>query len=160
MRKSHENQNNCFDDSLCILGLAVSFAAENPNMGTWKLNEPKSMFSPGPPKNTTTIVYEAAGASVKATKDGTSSDGKTVHTAWTGKFAGKDYSVTGSADTDSREYTQVNAHSTTFANKKDGKVTLCGKIVVVADGKSRAATVSGTDSSGKKVTSTAVYDRQ
>ena len=147
----------------CLLpknGLSVSFAAENPNLGTWKLNEAKSMFSPGPPKKTTTIVNEAAGASVKVTTDGTSSDGKTVHTEWTGKFAGKDYSVTGSADTDSREYTQVNAHSTTFANKKDGKVTLSGKIVVVADGKSRAATVSGTDSSGKKVTSTAVYDRQ
>jgi hypothetical protein len=129
-------------------------------MGTWKLNEAKSMFSPGAPKNTTTIIYEAAGASVKATTYGTSSDGKTVHTEWTGKFAGKDYSVTGSADTDSREYTQVNAHSTTFGNKKDGKVTLSGKIVVVADGKSRAATVSGTDSSGKKVTGTAVYERQ
>jgi len=118
------------------------------------------MFSPGPPKKTTTIVNEAAGASVKVTTDGTSSDGKTVHTEWTGKFAGKDYSVTGSADTDSREYTQVNAHSTTFANKKDGKVTLSGKVVVAADGKSRTVTVSGTDAFGKKVTSTAVYDKQ
>ena len=69
-------------------------------------------------KNTTTVVYEAAGDSVKTTTDGTSSDGKTMHTEWTGKFAGKDYPVTGSADTDSREYTKVNAHTTTFANKK------------------------------------------
>jgi hypothetical protein len=43
----------------------------------------------------------------------------------------------------------------TFANKKGGKVTLSGKIVVAADGKSRTVTVSGTDASGK-VTSTAV----
>lgn len=144
---------------LCILTLAVSFAAENPNMGTWKLNEAKSKFSPGATKNTT-VVYEAAGDNVKVTTDGTSGDGKTVHTEWTGKFDGKDYPVTGSADTDSREYTQVNANTTTFANKKDGKVTLSGKIVVAADGKSRTVTVSGTDPSGKKITSTAVYDKQ
>jgi phage gp45-like len=144
---------------LCILTLAVSFAAENPNMGTWKLNEAKSKFSPGATKNTT-VVYEAAGDNVKVTTDGTSGDGKTVHTEWTGKFDGKDYPVTGSADTDSREYTQVNANTTTFANKKDGKVTLSGKIVVAADGKSRTVTVSSTDASGKKATSTAVYDKQ
>jgi len=111
--------------ALSILGVAVSFAAENPNMGTWKLNEAKSKFSPGAFKNTM-VVYEAASDSVKVTTDGTSSDGKTVHTEWTGKFDGKDYPVTGSADTDSREYTQVNANTTTFANKKDGKVTLLG----------------------------------
>jgi hypothetical protein len=35
-----------------------------------------------------------------------------------------------------------------------------GKIVVSADGKGRTVTVSGTDASGKKVTSTAVYDKQ
>ena len=39
--------NNCFDDSLCILGLAVSFAAENPNTGTWKLDEASQCFLPG-----------------------------------------------------------------------------------------------------------------
>ena len=49
-------------------------------MGTWKLNEAKSMLSPVALKNTTTIVYEAAGDSVKATTDGTSSDGKTMQT--------------------------------------------------------------------------------
>ena len=145
--------------ALCIFGLAVSFAAENPNMGTWKLNEAKSTFPPGATKNTT-VVYEVAGDSVKVITDGTGGDGKTVHTEWTGKFDGKDYPVTGSADTDSREYTQVNPHTTTFANKKNGKVTLNGKIVVAADGKSRTVTVSGTDSSGKKVSSTAVYDKQ
>src|SRR5215471_6382236 len=139
--------------ALCIFGLAVSFAAENPNMGTWKLNEAKSKFPPGTTKNTT-VVYEAVGDSLKVTTDGTSGDGKTVHTEWMGKFDGKDYAVTGSADTDSREYTQVNPHTTTFANKKDGKVTLDGKIVVAADGKSRIVTVSGTDATGKKVSST------
>jgi hypothetical protein len=35
-----------------------------------------------------------------------------------------------------------------------------GKIVISADGKSRTVTVSGTDPMGKKMESTAVYDKQ
>src|SRR6516164_6847924 len=91
-----------------VFASAVSSAADNPNMGTWKLTETKSKFPPGATNNTT-VVYEAVGDSVKVTTDGTNGDGKTVHTEWTGKFDGKDHHVTGSADTDSREYTQVNA---------------------------------------------------
>jgi hypothetical protein len=45
-------------------------------------------------------------------------------------------------------------------NKKDGKVVTSGRIVVSADGKSRTLRTTGTDSAGKKFTSTAVYDKQ
>jgi|SRR5215469_13584502 len=44
---------------LCFVGVAVSFA-EDPNMGTWKLNEAKSTLAPGAAKNHT-VLYEAAG---------------------------------------------------------------------------------------------------
>jgi len=44
--------------------------------------------------------------------------------------------------------------------KKEGKVTVTGSIVVAADGKSRTVTTTGTDSKGKKVHSTAAYDKQ
>ena len=47
-----------------------------------------------------------------------------------------------------------------LTNKKDGKVTAKGRIVVSADGKSRTVTVSGTDATGKKMKYTAVYDKQ
>ena len=42
--------------TLCLLGLSAAFAAENPNMGTWKLNEAKSKIPAGAGKNTT-VVY-------------------------------------------------------------------------------------------------------
>jgi hypothetical protein len=47
-----------------------------------------------------------------------------------------------------------------LTNKKGGKAVASGKITVSADGKSRTVVVSGTDASGKKITSTAVYDKQ
>jgi hypothetical protein len=128
-------------------------------MVTWKLNEAKSKIPDGAIKNTT-VVYAAEGDNVKVTTDGTSGDGKPMHTEWTGKFDGKDYPVTGDPNTDARSYTQVNDRTLTLDNKKDGKVTVTGKIVVSKDGKSRTLTTSGKDSNGKKMKSTAVYDKQ
>ena len=49
--------------ALCLVGVPVGFA-QDAFMGVWKLNEAKSEFSPGAPKNST-VVYEAEGDKVK-----------------------------------------------------------------------------------------------
>jgi flavin-dependent dehydrogenase len=59
-----------------------------------------------------------------------------------------------------RSYTRENDRTMTLTAKKDGKVTLSGKVVVAADGKSRTVTTTGTNAKGQKVSSTAVYDKQ
>jgi hypothetical protein len=97
---------------------------------------------------------------VKASTDGIDKDGKPFHTEWTGKFDGKDYPLTGDPTSDERSYKTINDHTLAIANKKSGKVTTSGKIVVAPDGKSRTLSVTGTDSAGKKVSSVAVYDKQ
>src|SRR5262245_48188616 len=79
---------------LCVLGATSALAADDAFLGTWKLNEAKSKIRPGSPKSTT-VVYEAAGDSVKITTDGTDTKGSPAHSEWTGKFDGKDYSVSG-----------------------------------------------------------------
>jgi hypothetical protein len=137
----------------------VCFAAENLNMGTWKLNEAKSKIAAGAPKNVT-VTYAAAGDNIKVTVDGFDAAGKPSHNEWTGKFDGKDYAVTGDPTTDTRAYKVVNAHTLELTNKKGGKVTQSGTIVVAADGKSRTSTINGTDAMGKKTTSTMVSDKQ
>src|SRR5258708_9105159 len=86
-------------------GRAVCFAADA-FIGTWKLNEAKSKIAAGSPKNTT-VVYEAAGDSVKVTTHGTNGDGKPSPSEWTGKFDGKDYPATGAGSADMRSYTTV-----------------------------------------------------
>lgn len=144
--------------ALCLLGVAVCFA-EDANMGTWKLNEAKTKASAGAPKNNI-VVYEAAGDSVKVTVDGVDADGKPTHNEWTGKFDGKDYPLTGDPSADTRSYKRVNEHTLALTNKKGGKATTTGRIVVSADGKTRTVTTSGTDSTGKKFHATAVYDKQ
>ena len=142
---------------LCFVGAGVCLA-DDPMIGTWKLNEAKSKIDAGP-KNTT-VIYEAAGDSVKVTTDGTDGDGKPSHSEWTGKYDGKDYPVTGDPNTDTRSYKKVNDRTLAFTNKKGDKVTISGRGVVSADGKTRTVTINGTDSKGKKYTTTAVYDKQ
>lgn len=143
---------------LCFLAGAMCFASDI-NMGTWKLNEAKSKIAAGTPKNNT-VVYEAAGDSIKVTIDGSTPDGTATHSEWTGKFDGKDYPATGNPNEDTRAVKQVNDHTLHVTSKKDGKVILTAQVVVAADGKSRTVTVSGTDAKGKKYKSTAVYDKQ
>jgi hypothetical protein len=128
-------------------------------MGTWKLNEAKSKLAPGAAKNHT-VVYEAAGDDIKVTVDGTDSAGNPTHSEWTGKFDGKDYPVTGDANSDMRSYETRTVHKTGFTGKKDKKVTITGTIILSTDGKSRTVITSGTDAQGKKFKSTAVYDKQ
>jgi hypothetical protein len=146
--------------SLAVFLGAIALAlAADANLGTWKLNEAKSKLAAGGPKNTT-VVYEAAGDSVKVTIDGVDKDGKPAHNEWTGKYDGKDYPVTGDPGSDMRSYKKVDDNTTEFTVKKDGKVTASGRIVVAADGKSRTVRASSTDASGKKSSTTAVYDKQ
>jgi hypothetical protein len=148
-----------FTLALCFLGGTACFAADDANMGTWKLNEGKSKLIPGEEKNTT-VVYEAVGDQVKVTIDGTDKDGKTTHNEWTGKFDGKDYAVTGDPESDMRSYTKIDDHKLAFAVKKDGKTTVTGHIVVADDGKSRMVTSHGADEQGKKSKEKAAYDKQ
>ena len=152
--------------ALCFLGVGVCFAYainndmnSDMNIGTWKLNEPQSKIPPGVTKNTT-VVYESVGNDIKVTTDGTDKDGQPIHTEWTGKYDGKDYPLTGDPAANTRSYTKVNDHRLALSNKKNGKVTLRGSIVLSADGRSRTLTLMGADAAGKKVTSLAIYDKQ
>jgi hypothetical protein len=78
--------------AVCFVGAAVCLAADG-FIGTWKLNETQSKFSPGVPKNVA-VVYEAGGDNVKVTIHGVDGEGKPTHTDWTGKFDGKNCPVT------------------------------------------------------------------
>jgi hypothetical protein len=148
-----------------LLTLAVLFAsatvclAQNPHMGTWKLNEAKSKFSPGASKNTT-VVYEADGDNVKVIVDGVDGAGNPTHNEWTGKFDGKYYPVTGDPTSDTRSYKKINNRTLALTGKKGGKISLNGRIGVSANGKTRTVTTSGRDAKGKRFSNRAVYDKQ
>jgi hypothetical protein len=162
--------------AFCFLAGPLCLAAD-PLIGTWKLNEAKSKFTPGTGKNTR-VVYEAMGGQVRITADGVNVDGKPTHSEWSGKLDGKDYSVTGDPNADMRSYRKVDDRTLDFTVKKGGNITVTGRVVVAADGKSRTVTTSGTtgtaapagragqrgdfaaEQRGKKFKNIAVFDKQ
>ena len=144
--------------ALCLTGTALGLA-QSPQMGTWKLDEAKSTTPAGLVKNTT-VVYAASGANIKVTTDGIGGDGKPSHTIWIGKLDGKEYPITGDPTLDSRSYKLIDDHTLELTNKKGGKVTSTGRIVVSADGKTRTLHLSATDPSGKKLSGVSIYNKQ
>src|SRR5439155_7250311 len=94
--------------------------------------------------------YSSMFGQVKIKADGIDANGRPSHTEWSGKFDGKDYPVTGDPNSDARSYTKVNERTLTTTNKKNGKVTVTGHIVVSEDGKSRTVTFNGTTPNWKK----------
>ena len=143
--------------SLVFVSVALGFQTDM-QIGTWKLNEAKSKFA-GKARNHT-VVYEAAGDQTKVIVEGVDENGSAVRNEWTGKFDAKDYPVTGDANSDARSYQIIDKNTLAITNKKGGKATLTGRIVVSSDGKTRTVTTTATDAQGKKVTNVAVYDKQ
>jgi len=63
--------------ALCVTATVVLLAAaENPHIGTWKLNESKSKFAADATKNQTVTYTEGEDGMIKLTVDGTDKDGK------------------------------------------------------------------------------------
>ena len=81
---------------IAVMAVVLSFAmtvaslAANPQIGTWKLNEPKSKIPAGMGKNNT-VTYVEQKDKIKITVDGVDKDGKPVHSVWVGRFDGKAY---------------------------------------------------------------------
>ncbi len=144
--------------AFCFAGALICFASDA-NVGTWKLNEAKSKIPAGAGKNTT-VVYTATGDQYKCVVDGVDGSGKPIHNEWTGKFDGKDYALVGDTTADTRAIKMIDAHHYQLTNKKAGKTTTSGTIVLSEDGKSRTVKTESTDAQGKKISTTFVYDKQ
>lgn len=153
-------RNLLFATLMCLFAVSL-YAADNPNMGTWKLNEAKSKIPAGGVMNTT-VTYSADGDNIKVTTDGMNGDKQPVQTEWVGKFDGKDYPVTGSGAPSgtTRSYKVINDHKMELTNKVSGKETAHGTIEVARDGKSRTVELEQMGSDGKKTKSKGVYDKE
>ena len=67
-------------------GLLAARAADDPLMGTWKLNVAKSKYDPGPPPTSLIRKHEPAPNGIKVTSHATRADGKTFTNTIEGTF--------------------------------------------------------------------------
>lgn len=151
---------------ICLSLGSAARAADDPLIGTWKLNAAKSKYSPGPPVKSAIIKYEAVGGdALRNIRDETDANGKTIHSEYTSKFDGKDYPVSGelgggNPPRGTITAKRIDAYTTENINKLDGKVTSTSRRIVSKDGMTLTIIVKGTDGKGHPINNTVVYDRQ
>lgn len=140
--------------------VAATLWAADPSAGTWKLDVAKSKYSPGPAPKSATITYEETADGIKRTGETINADGKKTSFEYIAKLDGKEYPVTGSDIFDTISIKRVNEHTLTSTLKKGGKVVSTSRRVVSNDGKTLTLTINGTNASGEKTHTVAVYDKQ
>ena len=146
-------------------GLAVAspVSAQVAQVGTWKQNFAKSKVDPppsAPQPQSITRTYEAFGDGLKFTQVTVSADGKSVTATYSAHFDGKEYPLTGNAAADMIVLKRIDGKTFESTLKKSGKVVTTGTNAISADGKTMTYTSQGTNASGQKVSSTAVFEKQ
>ncbi len=147
--------------AILVLALtAVVMAADDPFVGTWKLNVAKSKFNPGEAPKSEILKCIAQGNGLKGSFDTVDATGKVSHTEFSAKYDGKDYPQPGDPNVDTTAFRKINPYTLEVVDKKAGKEIGRYRSTVSTDGKT--TTIEGTvkDATGKEVTSISVYDKQ
>jgi len=145
--------------AVIVVLAAVTYAADDPFIGTWKLNVAKSTIS-GPLPQSEILKVIAQNNGFEWAFDTVSSDGKTIHSQWSGKYDGKDYSNTGNADIDAVATKRINANTLDTTLKRGGNVVGTGQCLVSNSGKTLTLTEKLKNAQGKQVAGAYVYDKQ
>ena len=149
--------------AIAVLAFAAAsrVLAQNPFVGTWKLNVAKSKYNPGPAPKSMTRTVAAEGDKVKYTFEGVAADGSPVSYSYTVAYDGKEYPITGAApsgaDTISAKQSSSASLESTF--KKSGQPVFTAKTTVSADGKVTTITQTSPKGSGS-LNNSLVYEKQ
>lgn len=136
-------------------------AADDPMLGSWKLNIAKSKFGSGPAiKEETNQVEPFGGNGIKLTAQIIRADGTKVTESYAGTFDGKEFSVGGDPNVDAAYLRRIDANTMERVNKKAGKPTTTMKYVVSNDGKTKTVTISGATAKGEQVNIVLVFEKQ
>ncbi len=138
-----------------VLAVAVIAIAGDPFVGTWKMNPAKSKFT-----NTTLKSYTITQDSQNnIVQDMVDADRKTTHRTWTAQSDGKDYPVI-APDADAISLKKINANTTKYVVKKNGKEVWSGQAVMSKDGKSYTDAGGGKDEKGQAYTYSIFLEKQ
>jgi hypothetical protein len=144
-----------------LLALApLAIAADDPFVGTWKLNVAKSRFAPGQELESEICKIEAQGNGLKIVYDPVPVHGKSLHVETTVKYDGKDYSAIGDSSFDTYSLTKIAANTVDGVWRKKGKVVQTARWVVSKNGKTFTGTLKSKNTKGEEVTQIAVFEKQ
>lgn len=146
-----------------LISCPLIAAAQAPQglVGTWKQNMAKSTYTTGTAPKSQTSHWEAApGGGLKNVNDSVDAAGKALHSELVTMFDGKPAELKGAAAPTTRTFTRIDDRTYQFVQSVRGKVTTTTRGTISADGKTRTLVATGTDTEGKPVNNTTVWERQ
>jgi hypothetical protein len=142
-----------------------AWAADNPFLGTWKIDLTRSKGSPAsglPPDSLTVTIQPEGEDGVKISEDyiGKTTN-KPFHVARTCKFDGKEYPVTGwTRPAGTEAIKRVDTHTWEVTRKSEAKVVDQHRWVVSTDGNTLIWTGTGTNRASGKYENSVVFTRR
>lgn len=146
--------------SLALFAFAGTLLAQNPFVGTWKLDAAKTKYTSGEPAKDTTLVIEEQGDNLQVTATGTAADGSPLSVKYTVPVKGGAGQVQESATYDAVTSKVVSARVRENTYSKGGKQVSSRHVVVSKDGKTMMNTMKGMNNLGKLVAGTDVFEKQ
>jgi hypothetical protein len=150
---------------LALCSLPV-FAADNPYIGSWKLNTARSTYKPGPPTKELTVKFEADGNNVRRIAQGVDGEGEPVDQGgtegasfpWDGEF----HTVTKPSEKPEVQVAVkvIDPHHLMVRIKVDGEIAENGRSSVSADGKTITDIDDGMNMKGEKFHNVQVFEKQ
>jgi hypothetical protein len=142
------------------LSAAGATPADDPVVGTWKLNVARSTFTPGPGWQSQIRVYAAAPTGVSVAWTGIDANGETMRVNYTYAYDGRDYAMAGSASYDTLNAVRIDEWTVRSEEKRGGKTVGIAMRKVSRDGKVLTITDKGTNRKGQAFSQLLVFDRQ
>jgi hypothetical protein len=147
--------------AISVLAFAtVAMAADDPFVGTWKMNVAKSKFNLGPAPKSRTQTITTQGNGHKVVTDSVSADGTSNHQEIITMLDGKERPVTGNPNADRRIQTRIDANTITNVLTKGGRVVASMRLILSQDHQTLTTFQKGKNQKGEEQNNTIVWDKQ
>jgi len=138
----------------------TAMAADDPSVGTWKLDPSASKFNSGPAPQSIILTIEPTGDNgLKITTETIDPQGKHSVSTVNGTLDGKDSQVTGDPNADTASLKRDDANTTETENKKSGRITSFFRRIVSRDKKKMTVTKTQNNAQGEAVVDIEIFDR-
>jgi hypothetical protein len=155
--------------SAATLAILLTFAssgwlpaaeADDPILGTWKLNRSKSKYIPGPAPRSQTRTYKQTADGIFVTIETIDVSGRRQPPIeFPERYDGKDYPITGSTIGDALVLKRINDYVAEATMKHAGKVVATTRRIITDNGKTLVLIYTETNAE-HPVDNIIVYDRQ
>ena len=137
-------------------------AADDPFVGTWKLNLAKSKYNPGPPPKSGSNIFELAPGGLKLIVRNVDTGGKPTSFERVELYDGKTHPARGEGriGPDAISAKRVDPYTIEVTSYKNGKVITQTTRKVSKDGKTMTSTSKGTDAEGYSLNELRYFEKQ